>query len=84
MNILSIVLRLLGIGNGESKMNRVSGVVNAVVLLPVITYLVANHDKRINFETSLGFLALALGVVYALLEMNRRSRPGYSQGDYHD
>ncbi len=84
LDIVKMLLKLFGIGNGESKINRVGGIINNVAMLPLVAYLVANADKRINFETSLGFLALCVMFLYWHMETLRRSRPGYQSEGYHD
>ncbi len=77
--VLSTLGGLLGIGGGGSVANQAGGLLTNIALIPLAGYLLANADKTIKFETSMGFLALAVAVAYLVLEVLRRSKPGGTQ-----
>lgn len=81
-NIIGAALKLLGLANGASTVNKVVGVLNYAAILPLITYLVKHADEQVHFSASLGFLALLTAFVFVLLEVARRSRP-HDRGDTH-
>lgn len=72
--LANIIKTLLGVGNGASTASNTQGIINHAVALPSLAWLVLHADQQLHFTTSLGFLALLLGIAYVVLEFTRRSR----------
>ncbi len=71
--MLEHLLAFLGLSNGASALNKTLGAVNYLAIAPFAIWLWAHRDEQITFTTSLGFLCLVAGAIFALLELNRRS-----------
>ncbi len=80
--MLDALLKLLGLSNGASLLNKALGAVNWVALAPLAIWLWTHRDEQITFTTSLGFLCLIAAAVLALLELERRAP--YRPGDSND
>lgn len=73
--IFEVIGKILGIGSGASVVNNVGGIITHAAMIPAIGYLITHADQQINFETSLGFLALISAFAYVVIEVLRRSAP---------
>lgn len=73
--VIALIAKLLGIGNGASFIAQTAGVINWAGALPVLIWLYAHKDETVDFRVSLSTL-LAVGVVALFyLELNRRAAP---------
>ena len=72
--MIQALLQILGLAGGTVA-NKATGALSHLALLPVGAWLLAHHEDRINFDTSLGFLGLATLVLWAIFEIARRSNP---------
>lgn len=69
------LLKALGLYNGASVANKAVGVLNHSTLLPVLSWLIANADRKIDIHITFGDLAAIVAVVYLVVEIARRSQP---------
>lgn len=73
--MIDMLKSALGLFSGASIVNTGSGIVNHVALAAVVSWAIANPEAIVTFTVSRLGLLVAAGVVWALLEMNRRTRP---------
>lgn len=73
--MLDIIKSVFGLFSGGSPVNNATGIVNHVALAAVVSWAIAAPDALVTFTVSRLGLLVAAAVVWALLEMNRRTRP---------
>ena len=71
--MLTTLLKVLGLGNGTGLVSTAVGIANWAAFLPVAVYLYSHSQVQINFNISLGFLALIAGFMIVLIELARRN-----------
>ncbi len=75
MNVLAIIARVLGLGNGGSAANTVGGVVNYATLVSLGGWAWVHRNEEVTFTVSVGFLCLVAGAAVFIMELMRRSNP---------
>jgi hypothetical protein len=71
--MVDLVKSLLGLGNGSGIASKALGTFNILALAPLGIWLYAHRDEQVTFTLSLGTLAVLAVLLYAFLEINRRS-----------
>lgn len=84
--MIATLLKLLGLGQGASLLNNVSGIANHATLAaaaawawsyradPVTLTLTVGTFEAANFQTSVGAVMVLAGALWAVFELARRSR----------